>query len=158
MARTVAHRESIINNFFCGFHFLVDVSSETLRQWESLHSEDVSVSEPETKFVQLVRAYKSSVQSKLVATSCFMSTSLPKVFHYFGLQSSKATSSFTMLVGCTFFVIIYSVILENVFHNRNKLLQTVHNDLKHPLYLSGCHAFGGLWVKLMYHSTIVENS
>ena len=32
--------------------------------------------------------------------------------------------------------------LENICHTRNKLLEAVHKDLKHPLYSIGCRALG----------------
>ena len=56
---------SKMNNFFCGLHFLValtDVSSETLRQWESLHSEDASASESGT--IRLIRTACKAIQKQ----------------------------------------------------------------------------------------------
>ena len=32
--------------------------------------------------------------------------------------------------------------LEDVCHTRDKLLQAIHRDFKHPLFLVGCHALG----------------
>ena len=52
-------------NVFCGLHFLValaDVSVETLRQWESLHSEDVSAGESGT--IRLIRTACKSIQKQ----------------------------------------------------------------------------------------------
>ena len=56
---------SKMNNFFCGLHFLValaDVSAETLRQWESLHSEDVSAGESGT--IRLIRTACKAIQKQ----------------------------------------------------------------------------------------------
>ena len=141
---------SKMNNFFCGLHFLValaDVSSETLRQWESLHSGDMLSSESGT--IQLIRTVCKAIQKQ-----CSEQAGCHIMFRAYVRTQGVSSFPIAKFKGNRFNIVFYNAggvyslrhhllnYLENVCHTRNKVLQAVHRDLKHPLYLTGCRASG----------------
>ena len=141
---------SKMNNFFCGLHFLValaDISAETLRQWESLHSEDVSAGESGT--IRLIRTACKAIQKQ-----CSEQAGCHVMFHAYVRTQGVSLFPIAKFKGNGFNIVFYNAggvfflrhhllcYLENVCHTRNKLLEAVHKDLKHPLYLIDCRALG----------------
>ena len=141
---------SKMNNFFCGLHFLValaDVSAETLRQWESLHSEDVSAGESGT--IRLIRTACKAIQKQCseqagchVMFRAYVHTQGVSLFPIVKFKGNRFNIVFYNAGGVFFLRHHLLRYLENVCHTRNKFLEAVHKDLKHPLYLIGCRALG----------------
>lgn len=140
-----------MNNFYCGLHFLValaDASSETLKQWENIHSNDDLVSS-ESGTIRLVRTACKAVQPR-----CSQKAGCHVMFKAY--LKLKGVSDFPLATfeGNRFNIVFYNAAgvyylrahliryLEEVHHTKNKLLQSVLRDLKHPLYLVGCNALG----------------
>ena len=150
MSPTERASVSKMNNFFCGLHFLVafaDVSSETLRQWESLHSGDILSSESGT--IQLIRTACKAIQKQCseqagchIMFRAYVHTQGVSLFPIAKFKSNRFNIVFYSAGGVYFLRHHLLNYLENVCHTRNKLLQAVHRDLKHPLYLTGCRALG----------------
>ena len=141
---------SKMNNFFCGLHFLValaDTSSETLKQWETLHSDDAVSSESGT--LRLVRTACKAIQKHCsqkagchVMFRAYLKTKGVSIFPIATFEGNRFNIVFYNAAGIYYLRSHLIRYLEEVHHTRNKLLQAVLCDLKHPLYLVGCHALG----------------
>ena len=139
-----------INNFFCGLHYLVglaDSAEEALKQWEAQCFNDTVT---------------SSGTQRLVRTAC-------KAFHHRGSQQSGCSASFhtylqrhgihkvplAAFIGNRFNILFYDAAGVYYLKNHmieyiesahgqqaNRLLQSVLDDLKQSVYISGCRALG----------------
>ena len=123
---------------------MFDVTSETLRQWESLHSEEASSNELGT--IRLIHTACKAVQKQCSEQAGFH-VMFRAYFHTQGVSSFPIAK----FKGNRFNIVFYNAggvyflrhhllnYLENVCHTRNKLLQAILKDLKHPLYLTVLH-------------------
>ena len=126
---------------------MADVTSETLQRWESLHSEEASSSELGT--IRLIHTACKSVQKQ-----CSEQAGCHVMFRAYLHTQGVSSFPIAKFKGNRFNIVFYNAdgvyflrhhllnYLENVCHTRDKLLQAILNDLKHPLYLTGCRALG----------------
>ncbi len=142
-----------MNNFFCGLHFLIALAD----------SAEASVKIWETQNLDGAPPTSTSGTQTLVRTSC-------KAFHHKGSQQCGSSTLFRVFlkkeqgiahiplarfVGNRFNILFYDA--AGVYYLRkhmvkfietahgtkaNLLLQAVCRDLKNPIYVSGCRAFG----------------
>lgn len=142
---------SKMNNFFCGLHFLValaDAAAATLQQWESLHSDENECSSG-SGTVRLIRTACKAVQKQCsqqagchVMFRTYLKTQGVMVFPIAKFEGNRFNIVFYNAAGIYYLRHHLIRYLEEVHHTQNKLLQAVLRDLKHPLYLIGCHALG----------------
>ena len=142
-----------MNNFFCGLHFLVglaEAAEETLKVWEST-----------TEGEEVVSSSKSSRTQNLIRTAC-------KSFHHRGSEQAGCSTHFrthlrhkgieklplASFIGNRFNILFYDAAgvfylksymldyLQNYHGSRNRLLQSVFEDLKSPFLITGCRVLG----------------
>ncbi len=122
-----------MNNFFCGLHFLValaDVSAETLRQWESLHSEDESASESGT--IRLIRTACKAIQKQ-----CSEQAGCHVMFRAYVRTQGVSLFPIAKFKGNRFNIVFYNA--GGVFFLRHHLLYYLEICLPYPQQAStGC--------------------
>ena len=145
-----------MNNFFCGLHYMVGLAEcieETIKLWEASFLEESCIEAPSSA--------GSSGTQRLIRTAC-------KAFHHRGspFGSSHLFRSYlkerdiekiplAKFVGNRFNIIFYDgagvyylrdhmiQFIESVHGKKaNRLLDCVLQDLKNPVFISGCRALG----------------
>lgn len=118
---------------------LADTASETLKQWENLHSDDDASSESGT--IRLVRITCKAVQPRCsqqagchVMFKAYLKTKGVSDFPIATFEGNRFNIVFYNAAGVYFLRLHLIRYFEEVHHTRNKLLQAVLRDLKHPLF------------------------
>ena len=139
-----------MNNFFCGLHYLVglaDVAAETLKNWETLLTEEEGMSEAGTlKFIRItckaVQKQCSQQAGCHLLFKAYLESQGVKLFPIAKFQGNRFNIIFYNAAGVFYVREHLTRYLEEVHPNPNQLLQAVLRDVKTPHYLIGCRALG----------------
>ena len=103
-----------MNNFFCGLHFLIvlaDVSSDMLKQWELLHSDDNAIC-TKSGTMRLIRTACKAFQKQCseqagchIMFRAYLQSQGVLLFPIARFKGNRLILCFTMVVGYTFFIV-----------------------------------------------------